>query len=238
MKSCIVSEFRSYIDLTDQECELVQSLERDPREFRKDEIITAEGDPAKTIFTISSGWVASCRHLANGNRQILDVYLPGQIVGMRKIGFEQSMNSIVAIGPVVACPYPKRNLIKTFDDSPRLTEVVMLMLAQQQSLLVERIMSLGQRSADCSLAHFVLELRARLKTSDLNLKTPLTQELIADTLGVTSVHISRTLTDLTQKSLLEWSAGTFKILNLDALVELAGFDSSYLEPDVNWIRDP
>jgi len=114
----------------------------------------------------------------------------------------------------------------------------MLMLAQQQSLLVERIMSLGQRSADCSLAHFVLELRARLKTSDLNLKTPLTQELIADTLGVTSVHISRTLTDLTQKSLLEWSAGTFKILNLDALVELAGFDPSYLEPDVNWIRDP
>lgn len=89
-ESCIVAQFRRHAELTDHEVELLTSLEKDIREFPAGSVLSEAGMEAGSFFSLHSGWACATRLLSDGQRQVLDIFLAGQVMGLRDIGFSHT----------------------------------------------------------------------------------------------------------------------------------------------------
>lgn len=94
------------------------------------------------------------------------------------------------------------------------------------------IVNLGRRDALERLAHLFCELHARLELVGMvdggRFDLPMTQEVIADALGLTTVHVNRTLQRLRSDGYIELSSGRLTILDVLGLQRIGGFDPNYL----------
>ena len=86
------------------------------------------------------------------------------------------------------------------------------------------------------LAHFLLEMKTRLHVDTDEFELPMNQSVIGDALGLSAVHVSRTLTQLREQDLVSMDNNRVRIDDLDGLISLAGFDRSYLDIGSNWAR--
>lgn len=234
--SCIIPHFQAYADLQPSEAELLKTLELNPRDYSAGDVVRARGEQATSFFTLSSGWAYACRQMADGERQVLDIFLPGQIMGLREVGHGRSLSDFVALTDIQVCPFPKTRITELFKQAPRLADLFMLTMAREQSILVERLVNLGRRPADQRLAHFILEMKTRIASDLLEFRLPMSQSIIGDALGLSSVHVSRTLKSLEQRDLVAMCGNQVRINNYQALSEFANYDATYLDNDTTWVR--
>lgn len=235
-RSCIVSQFQHFKELDSRERALLHELEKDPREYAAGELLAEVGRRSDHFFTMVDGWACAERNLEDGRRQVLDLFTPGQIVGLREIIFPANLSDFRALTKVVACPFPRKHLNEIFDQAPRLGDLLFLVLAREQSMLVERVINIGRRTAAERLAHFLFEIKVRLNRKSDEIDLPMTQSAIGDALSLSAVHVSRTFHQLSDLGFIEKYNGSIKILDLDALVEFGGFERAYLEVDAGWAR--
>lgn len=228
-ESCIVSQFSRHAELDPDEISLLTAMERDVRSYSAGDVLSEAGSDAGHFFSLQSGWACATRILADGQRQVLDIFLPGQIMGLRDIGFSRTQTELMALTDIEACPFPIDALNLIFERSPKLAHVFFLKMAREHALLTERIINIGRRAAKERVAHFLLEMKVRQYAQEGDFELPMNQAVIADALGISSVHVSRTLSELREHALVEVVANRVAIRNLEALVELAGFDPAYLE---------
>ncbi|MDC6668301.1 cyclic nucleotide-binding domain-containing protein, partial [Leclercia adecarboxylata] len=93
-KSCIIKHFSHYCSLTEDEKQLLTSLEDSPTDIKSGTLLWEMGDAANEFCTLKSGWAYSYRHLENGDRQILEVFLPGDIIGLREFAFSKRLENV------------------------------------------------------------------------------------------------------------------------------------------------
>lgn len=234
--SCILAQFERLAELSDHEKELLVSLEKNPVTYSADTVIRAADSEASNFFTLRTGWACAVRELADGERQVVDIFLPGQVMGLREIGYDRSLSSFITLNEAELCPFPKTRLTEIFDEAPRLSDLFFLILAREQSMLVERVINIGRRPAAERLAHFIIEMKIRLNQTSCQFELPMRQAIIGDALGLTSVHVSRTLKRLRDDRLVSVTDGMVHIEDFDALVEFSEFNSAYLTNDVSWVR--
>ncbi len=234
--SCIIAQFEQFADLNSAERELLRALEKDAREYPANSVIVRDGECAKHFFTLMKGWACAVRELADGQRQVLDIFLPGQIMGLRDIGFDRNLTELRTITNVTACPFPRQRLTDIFDSAPRLTDIFFLILAREQSMLVERIINIGRRNAAERLAHFLIEMKVRLNSETTIFEMPLNQSVIGDALSLSSVHVSRTFGKLRKDGMIETDCSNVRICDLERLIDFASFDRTYLQIHSDWAR--
>ena len=235
-QSCIIKHFQDFAELTRPEIELLRTLERDQRSYAAGETLRASGDPAAVFFTLTDGWACASRCLADGERQVMDLFLPGQVMGLREIGYDHALSDFVAITDIQACPFPKARLTEVFDSAPRLADLFMLTLARDQSILLERVVNLGRRSAEERVAHFLVEMKTRVAPDAPSFQLRMKQGVIGDALGLSAVHVSRTLRALSDRGLISKTGKTVRIDDLQALIEFSDFNPTYLQRNVRWAR--
>lgn len=236
--SCVVNHFGQLTELEDSEKALLADLEKDLRNYPAGTVLQEFGQPAQHFFALRSGWACSVRLLADGQRQVLDIYLPGQLMGLHEIGIARAQSELVALTDISACPFPRENLRAVFQRAPRLTEIFFLVLAREHAMLTERIVNIARRPANERLAHFLLEINNRLNPSGPGFELPMTQSMIGDALGLSAVHVSRTLGALRDQGLIESSDGHVELRNQEALCELSSFDPGYLDWRRHWLSEP
>lgn len=207
--------------LPDAEAARCASLRLAPRA-----LILRAGQQADVVQCLRDGWAFSFRIMSDGRRQIVAFHLPGDMLGTESLVGMAPAFSVQAVTPVELCTFPAVEV-------PRLMREHRDMLAHVLSILVkdrlereERIVALGARLAIQSFACFVLDLYDRLNERGLLsgewFTCPLTQEMIADSLGMTKVHVSRTLAKLRQDGLLDLRGGRLILSDLPALRRLVG----------------
>ncbi|SHE54113.1 cAMP-binding domain of CRP or a regulatory subunit of cAMP-dependent protein kinases [Modicisalibacter ilicicola DSM 19980] len=230
--SCIVRLFSNYCALSEKDKELLFALEQSPTEVRAGETLWKECDRASEFCTIRRGWAYSYRNLGDGSRQILEIYLPGDIIGMREFAFSQRLSGVTMIDDGVICYFPHRRLLDIFRSSTTLTAVLFAIASRHQVLLTERLVNLARRSAYQRLAHFLYEMYERLgqtdSLSDGHFRLPLSQEQLGDALGLSSVHISRTFSTFREEGLVLRERHRICLVDPLKLAAVAEFDSRYL----------
>ena len=235
-RSLLIPQFETISSLSDREVALLKALEQDVRDYPMNATLTAEGQFSDRLFMLKSGWACATRILADGQRQVLDIFLPGQILGLREMGMRHSLTEFYAMTDAQACPFPKQRLTEIFEQSPKLTDLFFLAMAREQSMLIERVTNIGRRNALERLAHFIVEMKVRLTMRNMPFELPINQSMLGDTLGLSSVHISRTFKQLKTLGLLDHQNGDMQILDLEGLIELSGFDRAYLDTSPEWTR--
>lgn len=183
--------------------------------------IMREGETPAGIIALRSGWAALARHFPDGRRQLQHILVPGDLLSVdRETPYAVS---IVALTPValVDLDGPHGHEGDVFE--PALRRHALLTVGY----LLNATARLGRQSALERFAHLLLELRERL--SDVGLagpsrfEMPLTQEMLADTLGLTSVHVNRTLQSMRQQGLIALSGREVTLLQPDELARLADY---------------
>jgi CRP-like cAMP-binding protein len=228
-ESCLVAQFERIIQLSDEEKALLLSLEEDVRDYPAGTLLVSQGQKASDFFSLRSGWACASQLHRDGSRQIIDIFIGGQIMGLREVGLLHAHTTIETMTNVVACPFPRSRLSEVFAESRRLAVLFFLVLAQSHALLTQRLSNIGNKSATARFAHFILEMRARLNIDDSSFELPLNQTIIGDALGMTSVHVSRVTGELKRKGLIEQEGSRITILDLDALARAAEFSDDYLK---------
>ena len=125
------------------------------------------------------------------------------------------------------------DLLEAFAQTPRLATAILWAASRDEAMVVEHLVGIGRRDPDPRMAHFLLELGARLALVGLGSKDgyacPLTQYLLADALGLSAVHVNRILRQLREAGMVTFRDGFVAFDNLDRLADFAGFDAGYLD---------
>ena len=189
-------------------------------------MILRAGEATDQIRAMREGWAFSFRVMSDGRRQIIGFHLVDDLIGVEALLAEPSAFSIQAVTPVALCAYPAAEIPRLMQSYPEVQAHVLRMLVKDRREREERIVALGARSAMQTFACFVLDLHDRLGERDLldgdGFACPLTQEMIADALGMTKVHVSRTLAALRGQGVLDLRGGRMALQDMDALRRLAG----------------
>ncbi len=212
--------------------DLQQDLQIERRPVRKNKDVVIAGKCYTNLFVNYDGWLQRYKILHNGNRQILDFILPGEIFGLQACIFKSSLYSVATITDAVLSPVPFEMLDAVFERTPQLAKALFWSTVCESAILSEHLIDTARRSAYERISHLLLELFVRLKrvglTNDMSYFMPLTQELIGDALGLTTVHVNRTFRSLRQDKLIEINGKLVTILDLEALSLLCDFEYSYL----------
>jgi CRP-like cAMP-binding protein len=204
------------------------------RTVRPGQEIVSEGRRCATVFVITEGVAIRYRILRDGQRQILGVLLPGDFAGVVSCHFDSAPYTIKTLTQTTFAPIPLPRLLGLFDSHPGLAARLFWQFSCESTVLAERLITVGRRSAKERVAHFLLELLARLQAIGLadekSYRLPLTQEMISDALGLSIPYLNRVLHDLRDEGLLRIRGQLVLIDEIEELSALADFERAYLRP--------
>lgn len=223
----------SFVKLSDTELEVMSDMHRRRRHFAVGVDMIYQGQVDQCAYVLASGWACSYKILSDGTRQIVDFQIPGDFLGLRSVLFRTADHNVEPITPVQASEVSQRDLLAAFSKSPQLATAVLWAASRDEAMMAEHLIDLGRRSSTERMAHFLLELGARLQLVGLADKTgylcPLSQYLLADALGLSAVHVNRVLRELREAGLVTFQRGRVVFDNYKRLALLAGFDKAYLD---------
>ncbi len=203
---------------------------RDSRYIKSNDKVRYGQHAGLATHFVLSGAASRARELANGRRQIIELLLPGDHVSAVD-GDVQSGTVIACLGRCTVSRAPAAELLKALDSSISLQVEFRDAEGRRRAMLEERIVSLGQRTALERTAHFCCELLARSGEEQFSFAScacPFTQAELADLLGVSLVHMNRTLQALRKITPLELLQGRLTVQDYSTLAAYADFDDAYL----------
>lgn len=212
------------------------------KEVDKGGILFMERDPAQHVYIVKSGLCYSFRYHEDGRRQIIDLAFPGDFVGLEALTQKQFVNGLSALAKAELVAYPVDDFTQRCYAEAALSRTLVECIAREQAILTKRLVGVAHSSASQRIAHFLLEIRVRALTSSqlhplgdypgnrclitdsggFTLNLP--QAVIADALGLSIVHVSRTLSKLKDDGLVEHTSAGLRYLNLDGLKEVAQWE--------------
>ena len=179
--------------------------------------IVAEGAPIVGAGLILDGWACRVRFFPDGRRQILSLLLPGELIGVSRQPRPLAATAIAALTDVTVCALPVAR-------TPGLAEAYAISGALEEHYLFRQLARLGRLSAYERLIDYMLEIRERLGAAAIgdqqSFPMPLTQEVLGDALGLTSVHINRTLQAMRRDGLIVLKDGIARLSNVDQLARM------------------
>lgn len=218
--------FRTF---TAEEAAFVQSFKAAELVAEPGTTVLLEGQSSAHLFTVLSGWAFRYKSLPDGRRQILNFVLPGDFLGLQTAMLKEMDHSVEALTELVLCVFPRQKVWALYNSHPGLAFDLTWIASREERILDERLLSVGRRSAIERVAHVLLHLYRRARSLGLTRKNntlalPLTQQHLADALGLSLVHTNKTLRRLTDRKLFNWKDGLLSIVDEDGLAALAHID--------------
>lgn len=226
---CPLRAMPHFREFTTDELRFVSGFKRGELVAETGATILAEGAHSAQMFTVLSGWAFRYKTLEDGRRQILNYCLPGDLIGLQgSIGIME--HSVEALSPVVMCVFQRDNLPELYRRQPGLAFDVTWLAAREERMLDDHLLSVGRRSALERAAYLVAFLYRRATAVGLStgkpLLIPITQQHVADTLGLSIVHTNKTLRKLSERGAIRWLDRACEVRDPDALMEISGWDGA------------
>lgn len=224
----IMPHFRAFAP---DELRFVSSFKRGELVAEAGSLILSEGTHSAQLFTLLSGWAFRYKTLSDGRRQILNYVLPGDLIGLQGSVIGEMQHSVEALSPVVLCVFQRSNLSDLYRNHPGLAFDITWLAAREERMLDENLLSVGRRSAIERAAYLIAFIAHRAHSVGLGttkrLLIPISQQHLADTLGLSIVHTNKTLRKLADQGLIRWHDRACEVLDFEGLKATA----SWQEPD-------
>ncbi|OAB57316.1 hypothetical protein AY599_08985 [Leptolyngbya valderiana BDU 20041] len=223
--------------LDSDDLDALRSVETHVRRYSAGQTILFEDDRFDMLYAVISGWIGNTRDLEDGTEQILDIFLPGQLVGLRQLATPEALIDYRALTDAEVCLIEKKALQETMAASDNINAAVLQSLAMEDAWLMERVNTLGKRSAAACIMHFLLEISDRLALvsgqdeGTASVELPISQEQLGTILAITPVHVSRVLKDLRTQGLLEDSDQGWRLPDREAAERFCDYQARRLQLD-------
>jgi CRP-like cAMP-binding protein len=226
-QECMLRPCGLFRPITDNELGVIAAMKREHLKLRAGDQIIRAGDDCPELYTLYSGWAFRFKTLPDGRRQILNFLLPGDLLGLQAAMFESARHGIEALTDVELCLLPRQNVWALFGQMPELAFDVAWLGSREESYVDENLTSVGRRSAAERIAALIVALYKRAKLLGLVIEDtfdfPLTQEHIADALGLSLVHTNKTLAKLRRMGMFKLGGGKLTMINPRVLARVAQY---------------
>lgn len=232
MVNRFVNKLRGFAKLSDSEAAAIARATEAPRPYAAKQDLIREGDQPGPVFVVLEGWACRYKILPNGLRQITAFLMPGDCCDLH-VGMLQEMDhGIQAVTAAEIATISRPDMDALLQANPGIARAMYISQLVDEGTLRSWIVSMGRRSSVERVAHLMCELYLRAKTvGEIKADTvtlPLSQVILADALGMTPVHINRTLRTLRDAGALDLQRRSLLITDATKLVQIAGFDENYL----------
>lgn len=230
--SALVRMFNCSIDLSPAEEDAIRALPMRVKVLAaKQDLISDLGSPAHCCVVLA-GYACTYRDMRDGSRQILSFHVMGDIPDLQNLHLPETQDSISSIGPLTVGIINNSDLQRICRDFPRTASALWRLTLIDASIYKEWVSNVGARDARTRTAHLFCELHHRQaaigKVSDNSFAWPVTQINLSEALGLSVVHVHRTLKGLRDSGLIDYERDILRIPDIDALMEAGDFDEGYL----------
>ena len=203
-------------------------------------VIRAQGAIDRSAYFLVDGWVASSMVLAGGERQILKLHLPGDMLGSTSMCLDEAIDTLTALTPVTVRKTPLAPLGQLIATNSRIAMFMLLSAQKERVALMDLLASNSRTSPIARLAFLLLNLHQRLSIvgqarSD-EFEIAISQEQLADIVGLTPVHVNRVLRQMTDDGLIERHKRRVRIVDFERMRELSNIQRRDMSIDPSWQR--
>ncbi len=232
MVEALTRKLSGFFQVSEATAKDLVKLCSETRIFAPKERIAESGQAYRGIYLVHNGWALRSRVLENGSRQIVNVAMAGDFLGLNAMIFDSSDFDIVAKTEVDGLFHPQGRAARRARPRPAARRGDLLGHGARGGILAERIVSLGRRSVRVRTAHVLCEFISRLEIIEPEaadeLLIPLTQEDFSDILGTSLVHTNKTLRSLDRDGIIQFRQGLLRVNDRRELERTAGFERGYL----------
>jgi CRP-like cAMP-binding protein len=211
--------------LTGEELASIQEIKSAHLQMTAGSEIIRIGDTAPEVYTLYAGWAFRYKMLPDGRRQILAFLLPGDLLGLQAAMFDAALFGIEALTDVELCVLPRQKLWGVFGKMPALAFDVAWLGSRSESFVDENLTSVGRRTASERVAALIVTIYKRAMmlgmVDNQTFAFPLTQQHIADALGLSLVHTNKTLARLRRMGMFKQPNGMMTLVNPRVLERVA-----------------
>lgn len=202
--------------------------------------LVREGDVADRLYILTEGWACRYKTTREGSRQIVAILVPGDVANLDALAFRRADFGVRVLSMVKAVAIPCDDMAALASTHAGIGATLSRLAMTENAILSQWALCLGRMSAQQRLCHLLCELGQRVvpnqADNQISFDLPLTQEQIADTLGLTSVHVNRTLQQLRGEGLVATDRRTISIPDVAKLRGVAEFDGRYLHDGPDGFR--
>ncbi|MDX7950231.1 Crp/Fnr family transcriptional regulator [Lichenihabitans sp. Uapishka_5] len=232
MSNFVFRKFQSLGNFSaDDEARLNASMQRVER-IRPHTDLVQEGVHARYLNIVLEGWACRYKHLEDGRRQIIALFVPGDMCDPCVFTLDAMSHIIGTLTPVTLGRIAEKDMLEITRTSPSLSKAFWLEMLVSAEIQREWTVNLGRRTALERLAHLFCELLLRMRavglTKGCECDLPITQADLGDVLGLSPVHVNRTLQEIRAMGLVEVRGKRLVVHDEPALQALGLFNPNYL----------
>lgn len=248
MQHALIRKLESFETLSDQDRSALNALVPRFRQVGAGVDLINEGDNPENVHLIVDGFACRYKILPNGQRQIMAYLVPGDFCDLNVFILDQMDHSIGTISACQVVDIPRSAIDEITSQHPRITRAFWWCALVDEAVLREWLVNIGAREANQRIAHLLCELLARLevvgRVTDNSFNFPFTQTDIADTMGLSNVHVNQVLRELREQGLVTHKHRVLTILDVARLKAYCQFTPNYLHlkntrwsdrRSVNWL---
>jgi CRP-like cAMP-binding protein len=198
---------------------------------QKGQDMVREGDRPSESKLLLEGFAGRYKILRDGKRRISAIHVTGDFIDLHSFVLKRMDHSIVALSPCTVAHVPHEAIRQISERHPHLTRLLWLHTALDGAIH-RQWLAASREQALSEMAHLVCELFVRLQsvgqTDGNSFSLPVTQSELGDMLGLSTVHVNRTIQELRGDGLLTWNRDRVVIEDWDRLCKVAQFDPAFL----------
>lgn len=225
-------KLRARDEISAVEEQAIRAAASETREYPADKTFIKAGEQVSHSTVLLEGLICRYKDLRDGQRQITELDVPGDIADLHGFTLKRLDHNVMTLTPSRVAILPHDKLVSITDEHPHLTRIYWFSTNLDAAIHREWEVSLGRRTGISRMAHLFCELHVRLGivglADGMSYDLPLTQADLSECLGLTPVHVNRTLKELREQALVEFKGGRVTIGDMASLKRVAEFDPAYL----------
>ncbi len=228
----LVRKLATHAVLSAEDRDAVLGLSYTVRTLESATYLVREGDPPVRCGVLCSGFAYRQKHTGDGQRQIVGLHIPGEAVDFQNLYLDVSDHSVQMLtrGDVAFVARTEfQELIRT---RAGVAHAILINVLVEGSIFREWVVNVGRRDARTRMAHLLCEFAIRMEAQGLSghdgFELPITQEQLADAVGLTPVHVNRTLKALDSAGLIKRNKRSITFPAWERMREVADFNQRYL----------
>lgn len=235
MISVHLKKLKRRIEISSDEERALRSVISETRRVGPDQILIRGGQELNVSLLLIDGWLARSKDLPGGERQVTQLHVAGDFADLHSFTLKCLDHDVMTLSDCIIGVAPHDRIKDVTERFPKIARYYWFSTNVDAAITRELALSLGQRSAISRMAHLFCELHVRLDAvghaRDDGFDFPLTQRELSECLGLTVVHVNRTIQELRRRGLVELENRQLTILDRRGLEGVAEFDPSYLYLD-------
>ena len=228
----VVRKLDARTPLSDDDKEAILRLPCERRTLEPSSYLVREGELPVHCGALISGFAYRHKLTIDGARQIVAVHMPGDPLDLQHLYLDVADHNVQTLTSAEMALVPREELRKIARDRPSVGVAFMVNILVDASIFREWVTNVGRRDARARIAHLLCEFAVRLErqqlTEEYGCELPMTQEQLADSTGLTPVHVNRTLRGLEAEGLIERDRRRVRFPDWERLKQAGDFTERYL----------